>query len=248
MAALLDLTIRIGTAGWSIPPQHAAEFAPGESHLHRYAGRFQAVEINSSFYRPHQQKTYARWAASVPEGFRFAVKMPKAITHESRLVLQAGSLAAFLDQIGGLGDRLGPILVQLPPSLAFVPDTAVRFLEQLRGGFDGLVAFEPRHAAWFTGTADALLAGYRVARVAADPACVPTAARPGGWTGLAYYRLHGTPQMYYSSYGDAYLEDLAGALRAPLQGGTIPWCIFDNTARGAAAGNAFTLQELLEKT
>src|SRR6188768_857106 len=78
--------IRIGTAGWSLYKPPAGRFPGTGSHLERYAAMFDAVEINSSFYRPHKPETYARWAASVPAGFRFAVKLPKAITHERRLV------------------------------------------------------------------------------------------------------------------------------------------------------------------
>ena len=78
-------TIRTGTAAWSIPKEHAAPFPVAGSHLERYGAVLNAVEINSSFYRPHRTTTYERWAASVPEDFRFAVKVPKAITHEHRL-------------------------------------------------------------------------------------------------------------------------------------------------------------------
>ncbi len=109
----------IGTAGWSIPAQHAGAF-PGEgSHHERYSRRFSAVEINTSFYRPHRPGTYQRWAATVPADFRFAVKMPKEITHTRRLLQVTEPLTRFLGEAGALGEKLGPILVQLPPSLAF---------------------------------------------------------------------------------------------------------------------------------
>ncbi len=80
-----ELSLRIGTAGWSVPALYAEEMPRGGSHLERYARRLNAVEINSSFYRPHQRKTYERWAQSTPADFRFSVKVPKAITHEARL-------------------------------------------------------------------------------------------------------------------------------------------------------------------
>src|SRR5690349_2461308 len=112
-------TIKIGTAGWSIPRVTAAELPSAGSGLQRYAARFNCTEINSSFYRPHQPKTYARWATTTPAGFRFALKLPKAITHEARLVEVGDRLAAFREEASGLGDKLGPLLVQLPPSLAF---------------------------------------------------------------------------------------------------------------------------------
>ena len=233
----------IGTAGWSIPRAVAKDFPQEGSGLQRYAARFPAAEINSSFYRPHQPKTYARWAETTPGGFRFAVKLPKAITHDGRLVDAGERLAAFRADASALGDKLGPLLVQLPPSLAFDAAVAEQFLADLRALWPEAVACEPRHASWFEPAADALLAAYRVARVAADPACHPLAVEPGGWLDLAYWRLHGSPQMYWSSYDAAFLERLAKALRTGPAAES--WCIFDNTTSGAAAANALALQNLL---
>src|SRR5687768_16375503 len=113
------VAVRIGCAGWSLPRDSWPQFPETGTHLQRYAQRLNAVEINSSFYRPHQPATYERWAASVPAGFRFSVKVPKTITHESRLRSCDALLASFLAQATGLGDKLGCLLVQLPPSLAF---------------------------------------------------------------------------------------------------------------------------------
>ncbi len=228
---------RIGTAGWSIPRPHAAAFPASGSHLERYAQRFNAVEINSSFYRPHRRSTYERWAATVPETFAFAVKAPRAITHEARLVRAGAVLDRFLGEAGGLGDRLGPLLFQLPPSFAFDARAARTFVKMLRARHGGPVAWEPRHPTWFAPRADDLLAEYRVARVAADPAVVPAAAEPGEWDGLRYLRLHGAPRIYYSDYG---ADDIARYARRMT---AHTWCIFDNTALGAATGNALALSE-----
>lgn len=213
-------------------------FPPGPSLLQRYAAVFPAVEINSSFYRPHRPATYARWAASVPDSFRFSVKLPRSVTHEGRLVATEPPLAEFLEEVGALGERLGVILVQLPPSLAFDCRVAGLFFDDLRGRYAGMVACEPRHLSWFDDEADALLRANRVARVAADPALVDEAGRPGGWTGLAYWRLHGSPRRYYSAYSAEELVRLAGEI-----GGVADeaWCIFDNTAAGAATGQALDL-------
>src|SRR4051794_31096467 len=111
--------LRIGCAGWSLPRAVLERFPREGSHLQRYAARLNCTEINSSFYRPHQRSTYARWCESVPEDFRFAVKLPRAITHDARLRGVAKQLDTFLGQASGLGDKLGCLLVQLPPSLAF---------------------------------------------------------------------------------------------------------------------------------
>src|SRR5690606_15239041 len=172
--------IRIGCAGWSIPSRHAHLFGDGDSHLARYATRFDVAEINSTFYRPHQPRTFERWAASVPASFRFSVKLPRAITHDARLHGTGDAMTAFFADVAGLGPKLGGVLVQLPPSLAFEARLADRFFAMLRRRTGARVACEPRHPGWFTPAADAVLARYAVARVAADPSPVPEAAVPGG--------------------------------------------------------------------
>lgn len=238
-------SLRIGTAGWSIPRAVAEAFPADGSGLQRYAARFDAAEINTTFYRSHRADTFARWRDSTPDGFRFAVKAPRAITHEAKLVDCEAAVDAFLADARLLGDKLGPLLVQFPPKLAFEAAAANRFFTHLRRGWAGAVACEPRHASWFEGEADALLVAHEVARVAADPARHPAAGEPGGWRGLAYWRLHGAPRMYYSAYGAPALGGLAEALRA--SGAQEAWCIFDNTASGAAAADALALQALLTR-
>jgi len=236
--------MRIGCAGWNVPKQHMAMFPAAGSHLHRYAQRFNAVEINSSFYRPHRRTTYERWAATVPDEFAFAVKLPKQITHELRLAAAQPALDIFLDQARGLGAKLGLLLVQLPPSLAFDSAVAQAFFAALRARHAGNVVCEPRHATWFTAAADALLAGFQIARAAADPPVGTALCEPGGWQGLHYYRLHGAPHIYYSEYDAAFLQRLAQTLSE--RSGAC-WCIFDNTARGAATTNAVSLQRLFAR-
>jgi uncharacterized protein YecE (DUF72 family) len=233
--------LRIGTAGWSIPSRYAAEVPYGGSHLERYARRFNAVEINSSFYRPHQRKTYERWAQSTPSSFRFSVKAPKAITHERQLADCGALLDRFAAEVAGLGDKLGVLLVQLPPKLALEKRVAGRFFRALRQRFDAPVACEPRHASWFTPEINDWLAERRIARVAADPAPVKGAGKPGGWHGLAYYRWHGSPRIYYSDYDDAALDSLKTRLGEERRRDVPAWCVLDNTASGAALGNALAL-------
>jgi uncharacterized protein YecE (DUF72 family) len=235
-----DIGLRVGCAGWAIPSQHASAFPSQGRHLERYAQRFTGVEVNSSFYRAHRPTTYARWAASVPDPFQFAVKMPREITHTRRLVDVTAPLERFLTEVQSLGAKLGPLLIQLPPSLRFTEPLVQTFLTALRTRFHGCVVCEPRHQSWFSLAAEQLLHAFQIARVAADPARVPAAAVPGGWPGLVYYRWHGTPEMYVSAYTSAAVEALAARVAAAAQ--TVPtWCIFDNTARGAATRNALEL-------
>ncbi|HTD36952.1 MAG TPA: DUF72 domain-containing protein [Candidatus Limnocylindrales bacterium] len=233
---------RIGTAGWAIPATVRERFEGEGTHLQRYARRFSCVEINSSFYRPHRPSTYARWAASVPDDFRFSLKVPKEITHARRFVDCDEPLEQFLAESAHLGDKRGVLLVQLPPSFAYDAELVRGFFGAFRDRYDGLLACEPRHPTWFSSEADTSLRAFEVARVAADPAVVPNAAEPGGWNGFVYYRLHGSPRVYYSSYDAAALEAIAERLHRA----TAPaWCIFDNTAMDAAAANALeTLTKL----
>jgi uncharacterized protein YecE (DUF72 family) len=232
--------IRIGTAGWAIRKEHAAAFPGAGTHLHRYAQRLNAVEINSSFYRPHRRTTYERWAASVPEDFAFAVKAPRTITHELRLVAAEAALERFLAEVIGLREKLGALLFQLPPSLAFDAPTAATFLKTLRARHAGGIVWEPRHATWFSNEAEALLLEQRIARVAADPATVPAAAEPGR-DAFVYFRLHGSPRIYYSSYAPDEIARYAARLKRAQAAAKPAWCIFDNTALGAATGNALAL-------
>jgi uncharacterized protein YecE (DUF72 family) len=238
------MIVRIGTAGWSLPAAFAADFPGQGPHLERYAARFSAVEINSSFHRPHRPATYARWAASVGPDFRFAVKLPKTITHDRRLIAIDEPLDRFATEVGALGAKLGPLLVQLPPSLSFVDSVADFFFARLRGRLDRPVVCEPRHPSWFSPEADELFVRHRVARVAADPAPVPEAAVPGGWRDLVYYRMHGSPRTYWSAYNAHAVEAQAAAILADNPPSEA-WTIYDNTASGAATGDALRLSVFL---
>ncbi len=237
------MIVRIGTAGWSIPTAFADRFPAEGTHLERYAACFSAAEINSSFYRPHRPATYARWAASVGPDFRFAVKLPKTITHTARLIEIDDPLDRFVSEIAALGPKLGPVLVQMPPSLAFSAPVAEHFFARMRDRLAGPIVCEPRHASWFSAEAEAMLVRHRVARVAADPASVPGAEAPGGWPGLAYFRLHGAPRVYWSDYGAGAVAAHAAAISARTGAAEI-WTIYENTASGAATGDALRLRWL----
>ncbi|MEO8859365.1 MAG: DUF72 domain-containing protein [Burkholderiaceae bacterium] len=245
-------TPRIGVAGWSIPRGMAEMFPGDDSHLSRYARVLHCAEINTSFHRSHRTEVYAGWAAQTPPGFRFAVKLPRTITHERRLRASRTLLQRFLEEISGLGDRLGVLLVQLPPSFAFEARPVRTFFDLLMVLYGGAVVCEPRHATWFEPAADRLLAALHVGRVAADPARWPAAAFPGGWRGpagdgvgaVAYHRWHGSPRTYFSAYSDDWLDARARELMLVPPAADC-WCIFDNTASGAAASDALRLGALL---
>lgn len=223
----------IATAAWSIPKKMTDRFAQGGSGLTRYASIFSGVEINSTFYRRHKTSTLARWAQSVPDSFRFSVKIPKEITHTRAMRNVAEPFDAFLGDIAPLGDKRGPLLCQLPPSLVFDADVLNTTFETIRNADDGPIVIEARHQSW--GAADALdlLKSYAIDRVLADPAPVWPATH--FTVPPRYVRLHGKPKIYYSSYSKDEIRSFKELL------GPDSWCVFDNTADGAAIENALTM-------
>ncbi|MEO8068314.1 MAG: DUF72 domain-containing protein [Flavobacteriales bacterium] len=232
--------LRIGTAGWQLPKTFRELFQAEGSQLEKYSGRFNAIEINSTFYRLPRAATVERWAAAVPADFRFAVKLPKRITHEAQLRNVGAAVHQFADVMEAFGAHAGPVLVQMPPRLAF-SSVAEDFLHQLHEqGFPSVVV-EPRHSSWFTADVNAMLLRLDIARVAADPPRADGDGIPGGRGTLAYYRWHGQPRVYWSAYDDATLHNLATTIRSRAANAKEVWVIFDNTAFGAATGNALTL-------
>lgn len=233
---------RIGIADWSIPSKHLGFFPCRGSHLERYATIFNAVEINSSFYRSHRGTTYQRWAASVGDDFRFSVKVPKVASHEKRLLDCNDVLQRFHEEVSELGEKLGAVLLQLPPSLAFA-QSLTPMLYKLRVLFGNRVVCEPRHRGWFEEEAEAELGARGIARAGTDPAVVLAAADPLPHGGLAYFRLHGSPRMYGSTYSDHALHQWARKV-SHCHRFTGSWIIFDNTAAGAATVDAVRMNAL----
>lgn len=225
----------IATAAWSIPKKVADRFAKEGSGLTRYASVFDGVEINSTFYRRHKTSTFARWAASVPDSFRFAIKIPKEITHTRAMKEIAEPFETFLEDIAPLGEKRGPLLCQLPPSLAFDADALETAFKTMRSADEGPIVIEVRHKSWASAEALDLLKSYAIDRVLADPAPVWPAENFG--TPPKYARLHGKPKIYFSSYTDEEIRSFSKLLACDS------WCVFDNTASGAAIENALTMLE-----
>ncbi|MEB2848220.1 DUF72 domain-containing protein [Rhizobiales bacterium RZME27] len=223
----------IATAAWALPKTVAERFSEEGSGLTRYASVFNGVEINSTFYRRHKSSTFARWADSVPESFQFSVKMPKEITHIRAMRDIAVPMEAFLQDIACLGNKRGPLLCQLPPSLAFDEELIETAFKAMRAADAGQIAIEVRHKSWKSAEAADLLNTYSIDPVLADPAVVWTAADLSGPP--RYVRLHGRPKIYYSSYT---IDELRTFSKLLIPGA---WCVFDNTASGAAAENALEL-------
>jgi uncharacterized protein YecE (DUF72 family) len=166
------------------------------------------------------------------------------MTHVAKLLNCGEALVQFFEQVAGLDEKLGPLLFQFAPGHAFDQGVVRDFLGTLREIYSGPVALEPRNASWFTPEADQLLREFGIARVAADPAKGSSlAGEPGGAMELRYYRLHGSPRIYWSAYDAAQIESLAKRLLH--HGSEECWVIFDNTAAGEALKNALQLRTLL---
>lgn len=237
------LRIRVGLAGWTNPPAKRFERAPAQTHLSYYAAHFSCVEINSSFYRPHRGATYARWRDETPGPFRFSVKMPRSVTHESHLKRCATEVGRFYEDIAALQAKLAAVLVQLPPSCEFNGRTVRTFFKSTPSVRGTKLVCEPRHPSWFTSAAERVLREAGVSRVAAEAVRAPGADIPGGVRRFAYFRWHGAPCPYYSKYSVAQLADFATAVKGA--NATETWCVFDNTARHAAWDDALQFMAAL---
>ena len=170
--------------------------------------------------------------------------MPRAITHELQLQDAQEPFVTFLAQTDGLADKRGPLLVQLPPSLSFDGPVVTAFLEVVRRVYDGPSSASRGTRRGSRRCVTSLLERYEISRVAADPPPVPDAAAPAGWPRVAYFRLHGSPRTYWSRYDENAITTLAATI-GRISAAEEVWCVFDNTASGAAIENACELRERL---
>jgi uncharacterized protein YecE (DUF72 family) len=245
---LASSSLLVGCAGWSLASAVQPSFPSYGTHLERYSQVFSAVEINSSFYRQHRAATYARWRDSVSDGFRFSVKVPRTVTHRLHLQNADADMLEFLEAVEYLNYKLGCLLVQLPPDLGFDPIIARDFFCRLRSRVAVDIACEPRHASWGALEADELFSQFNIVRVFADPQVVsPRASGSHPDIGnTVYIRLHGNPEIYHSPYSNEFLQRLASEVAEHARQGRRAWCIFDNTASGAAVPNALHLVKCID--
>jgi uncharacterized protein YecE (DUF72 family) len=236
----------IGTAGWALPAPVRDRF-PGEgSNLEKYSRVFNAVEINSSFYREHGPATYERWARSTPPGFRFSVKLSRFFTQESGLRETGETLRASIDGISNLGEKWGVLLVQLPPKLEFEKLVARRFFRELAILTDVRVVVEPRHVSWGSESALDSMEELGLAKARAHPERVSiTPEERSRVEPVVYYRLHGAPVVYRSAYSKSRLEGLSRRLEGLERES---WVMFDNTTLGLATENALDLGKMVGAT
>ena len=241
-----EVRARIGTSGWAYPDWREVFYPRGlrpAEWLAYYARVFDTVEVNASFYRLPTEKLIAGWLAHTPAHFRFAVKAWRAITHFRRLEDCADLLDQFFARIALFGDRLGPVLFQLPPRFPVDTDRLARFLERLPAG--RRYAFEFRDPSWHI---EPVYRTLRAAGVAFCPFDLAGLTGPRVVTAdFVYVRLHGHEHRYRGAYGDALLADWAAWLRRQLEEHREAWLYFDNTDEAAhAVTDAMRLRRLLE--
>lgn len=234
----------IGTSGWRYEHWRGRFYPEGLSPrrwLEHYARYFDTVELNSPFYRIPKRSAFQRWRQRTPQGFLFAVKASRLITHKRRLQGAEGELRWFLSEAEGLGDKLGPVLFQLPPSLKAELGLLEAFLQGLP---PGRYAFEFRHPSWFTEEVYEVLKGRDAALCVADSPRFPCVKRVTA--SFLYLRLHGSRRLYASSYTREELEQWASFIGQGFElGAEEAFCYFDNDYEAYAVRNALELKEIL---
>jgi len=242
--------LHIGTSGWSYPHWSGLFYPEGlkpARYLEHYVTAFGCVELNASFYRIPAGKTVEGWAHRTPAGFRFCAKVSRFITHRKKLMDVAEPIGRFLEVLAPLRERLGPFLVQLPPSLQFDPKVAGDFLQLLAPHQDAYAfALEARHASWYTPEALSLLQQAGIINVFADsggrfPQSDALTSR------TVYLRFHGPGATYGSRYAVDALTVYSRKIIRWLAEGREVWAFFNNDMDGYAVHNARELQALCEK-
>lgn len=237
------LKIHIGTSGWHYEhwkgpfyPEHL----PNDSLLKYYSSHFHTVEINNSFYRMPQEKTLREWVDTVPSGFIFAVKASRYITHMKKLKDAEKPLMSFLQTIDIMGEKLGPVLFQLPPRWNVNTVRLDSFLRMLPKGYR--YAFEFRDPSWFNDEVYDLLSEHDAAFCIYDldgrqsPKAVTT--------DLVYMRLHGPDGPYRGQYSTGLLTGWADAVSTWAAQKKTVYCYFDNDEAAYAAMDAGNLRDM----
>jgi uncharacterized protein YecE (DUF72 family) len=241
--------VYIGTSGWSYKHWRGIFYPEGlkqAGELSYYAGKFNAAEINSSFYRLPTPETVGNWVSQVPAGFYFCPKISRYITHAKKLNDPEEGLARFFDVFDPFRRRLGPVLIQLPAMLGFHEEKVRHFFEALKIYKGYRFVLEARHASWMEPGAIRLLKRYRIGFVIAYsggrwPSGVVVTGRD------IYLRFHGPNGYYDTAYSGQQLGAVAGKCRAWRSQGHRIWAFFNNDGHGYAAGNAESFRRMLAR-
>lgn len=240
----------IGTSGWTYPHWRGLFYPPelkSSAYLEYYSQQFRTTELNYSFYHAPRPETYRKWAQQTPDDFVFAVKVHRSITHLERLRCVDAAWKSFLESASVLGPKLGPFLLQFPPSFRSDRSLLAEFLERSCGfGHERSLrlAFEFRHASWFDAGVEAMLRRFGAALVVAHSSRYPQAPMVAT-AEFVYLRFHGPGALFASSYSEDDLRVWADRIRQWLAEGLDVYAYFNNDAGGCAIANAKTLNALV---
>jgi uncharacterized protein YecE (DUF72 family) len=237
------MPVLIGTSGWQYRDWRGGLYAgvPQRRWLEHYATQYQTVENNNSFYRLPTEETFAGWRDRTPDDFVMTVKASRYLTHVKRLRDPEEPVARFLSAAAGLGPKLGPVLLQLPPNLtadaALLDACLAEFRAGLPGGGRPRVTVEPRHPSWWTDEIRQVLTGHDAALSWADRLGRPVTPlwRTAGW---GYLRLHEGAAEPWPSYGEQDLQSWVDRIRDTWPGGADVYVYFNNDPGGAAIVNS----------
>lgn len=234
----------IGTSGWVYPHWREVFYPPKlpqSKWLEFYTGHFATVELNNSFYRLPSEQAFANWRDTSPEGFVYAVKVSRFITHIKRLKDVEEPVVTFLSRARHLNEKLGPLLYQLPPNMHRNDERLGSFLSLLPRGLRHVVEF--RHESWLDEGVFDILRRHNVGLCVFD---MPGVSCPLLATAdFAYIRFHGSSGLYYSCYSDGELDDWARRISGLAKDLDAVYIYFNNDAEGFATKNAQTLREKL---
>jgi len=238
--------VGIGTSGWSYGHWREVFYPSGLAQgrwLEHYASEFDTVELNATFYRLPEEATFRGWRERTPEGFLFAVKAPRTITHVKKLADCGAEVSAFCSRARLLGGRLGPGLFQLPPRCPCDAGRLKEFLSCVPEGFR--LAFEFRDPSWLCEAVYALLRDHKAALVRVSAPRFPDAEV--ATADFQYLRMHGEKRLYSSKYSEESLSRWADAIAAWAAAGQAVYVYFNNDAHGYAIQDARALREMVRE-
>lgn len=235
----------IGTSGWVYPHWRDVFYPPKlpqSKWLEFYTGHFSTVELNNSFYRLPSEQAFSNWRATSPEGFRYAVKVSRFITHIKRLKDVAEPIGTFLQRARHLNEKLGPLLYQLPPNMHRNDERLESFLQLLPKGLRHVIEF--RHQSWLDEEVFDILRRHNIGFCVFDMPGLPCPLLTTA--DFAYIRFHGSTGLYFSRYSDEELEEWAGRISRLAKDLDAVYIYFNNDAEGFAIKNAQTMAERLQ--
>ena len=238
--------VHVGCSGWVYKHWRGLfypEGLPQKPWFEHYSQEFDTVEINASFYRVPLASTFDGWRQKAPPGFRYAVKVNRFITHMKKLMDCEEEVDRFIALARPLGENLGPLLYQLPPSLHKNLDRLEAFIARLPSDLDHVVEF--RHRSWYEEDVLALLDRYGIGFVTHDLKGLQSPRWASGRT--AYVRYHGTAGKYHGRYSDEALIGWAEWCRDQTRQGRSAWCYFNNDIHGHALEDARTLKSMVRQ-